>query len=277
MLLGAAKSLATMRDFDGKAVVIFQPAEEGGAGAKAMLQDGMMERFAIEEVYGLHNMPGLAPGHFAIRPGPLMASSDIFDIEITGKGGHAAKPDACIDTVVVAAQIVTALQTIVSRNVDPVKSAVVSVTAIEVGEAYNVIAQTCRMKGTARSLEPAVRDLLEKRIVEVAELTAQALGARVIARYSRHYPVTRNHAVQAGYCADVARQVAGAAHVDADSVPVMGGEDFAFMLEARPGAFIFMGNGKSAGLHHPAYDFNDAVIPSGIAYWTRLAQARLTA
>ena len=277
MLLGAAKNLAVSRDFDGKAVVVFQPAEEGGGGARAMVQDGMMERFAIDEVYGLHNMPGLAPGHFGIRPGSIMASSDIFDIEITGKGGHAAKPDACIDTVVVAAQIVTALQTIVSRNVDPIKSAVVSVTAIEVGEAYNVIAQTCRMRGTARSLEPGVRDLLEKRIVEVVELTAQALGARATARYSRHYPVVQNHGVQTGFCADVARQIAGIAHVDADAAPMMGAEDFAFMLEARPGAFIFMGNGKSAGLHHPAYDFNDAIIPSGIAYWTRLAQARLTA
>jgi len=277
MLLGAAKCLAAARDFSGKAVLVFQPAEEGGAGGRAMVDDGLMERFAIEEIYGLHNMPGLAPGHFAIRPGPLMASSDVFDIAITGRGGHAAKPDACIDPVVVAAQIVTALQTIVSRNVDPIKSAVVSVTAIEVGEAYNVIAQTCRMKGTARALEPAVRDLIERRIVEVAELTARALGAQAEARYTRHYPVTRNHVLQAGFCAEVARGVAGAEHVNADAVPVMGGEDFSFMLEARPGAFIFMGNGDSAGLHHPAYDFNDAIIPTGIRYWTSLARARLAA
>jgi hippurate hydrolase len=276
MLLGAAKHLAATRDFSGRAVVIFQPAEESGAGGRAMLEDGLMERFAIAEVYGMHNMPGLAPGHFATRAGPLMASSDVFDIEITGKGGHAAKPHGSIDPIVVAAHIITALQSIVARNVDPVKSAVVSVTAVAAGEAYNVIAQTGRMKGTARALEADVRDLLEARIVEVAELTARALGASASVRYGRNYPVVRNHPAQAAVCAEIARQVAGAAHVDEHVAPVMGGEDFAFMLEARPGAFVFIGNGESAGLHNPAYDFNDAIIPTGVTYWTRLAEARLS-
>jgi amidohydrolase len=275
MLLGAAKHLADTRNFAGRAVVIFQPAEERGAGAMAMIQDGLMERFGVKEVYGMHNMPGLAPGHFALRPGPIMASSDTFDILITGRGAHAAKPHEGIDPVVVAAHIVTALQTVVARNVDPLKSAVVSVTGIEVGDAYNVIAQTCRMKGTCRALEAGVRDLLERRLVEVAEQTARVFGATAAATYSRGYPVVVNHPHETDLCADVAREVAGRDAVDATAPPVMGGEDFAFMLEARPGAFIFIGNGDTAGLHHPAYDFDDGIIPTGIAYWAKLAEARL--
>jgi hippurate hydrolase len=275
MLLGAAKHLCATRRFVGEAIMVFQPAEEGGAGGRAMVEDGMMERFRIAEVYGMHNMPGLPAGHFATRAGPLMAASDNFDIEVIGKGGHAAKPQSCIDPVVVAAHIVTALQTIVSRSVDPIRAAVVSVTAIAAGEAYNVIAPSCRMKGTARSLDPEVRDILEQRIVEVAEHTARALGAKAIARYHRGYPVTRNHKAEAEACAAVAREVAGAAHVSDDADPVMGGEDFSFMLEARPGAFVFIGNGDTAGLHNPAYDFNDAIIPAGIRSWTRLAESRL--
>jgi len=275
MLLGAAKHLADTRNFAGRAVVIFQPAEERGAGAMEMIQDGLMERFGIDEVYGMHNMPGLAPGHFALRPGPIMASSDTFDILITGRGAHAAKPHEGIDPVVVAAHIVTALQTVVARNVDPLKSAVVSVTAIDVGDAYNVIAQTCRMKGTCRALEAGVRDLLERRLVEVAEQTALVFGAKAAATYSRGYPVVVNHPHETDLCAAVAREIAGREAVDTAAPPVMGGEDFAFMLEARPGAFVFIGNGDTAGLHHPAYDFNDSIIPAGIAYWARLAEARL--
>jgi amidohydrolase len=275
MLLGAAKHLADTRNFAGRAVVIFQPAEERGAGALAMIEDGLMERFCIEEVYGMHNMPGLPPGHFACRPGPIMASSDTFDILIAGRGAHAAKPHEGIDPVIVAAHIVTALQTVVARNVDPLKSAVVSVTGIEVGDAYNVIAQTCRMKGTCRALEPGVRDLLERRLVEVAERTALVFGATASATYSRGYPVVVNHGREADLCTAVAREVAGGEAVDAEAPPVMGGEDFAFMLEARPGAFVFIGNGDTAGLHHPAYDFNDSIIPTGIAYWAKLTEARL--
>lgn len=276
MLLGAGRHLAETRDFDGSAVLIFQPAEEGGAGARAMVDDGMMERFAIDEVYGLHNMPGLPAGHFSTRPGPLMASSDTFDIEITGRGSHAAKPDEGIDPVLVAAHMVTALQSIVSRNVDPLRCAVVSVTRIDAGRAYNVIPQTCRLSGTCRALEAEIRDQLEKRLGEIAAHTARAFGASAIVNYSRGYPVVRNHGVATSHCVAVAEDLAGAANVTADGVPVMGGEDFAFMLEARPGAFMFIGNGDSAGLHHPAYDFNDSIIPVGIGYWTGLAEARLT-
>ncbi|MDQ0394488.1 M20 aminoacylase family protein [Labrys monachus] len=275
MLLGAAKNLARTRNFTGDAVVIFQPAEEGGAGGKAMLDDGLMDRFAIEEVYGMHNMPGIAPGHFALRPGPLMASSDVFDIEITGKGAHAASPHNGIDPILVAAHIVTSLQSVVSRNADPLDSAVISVTSIRAGETYNVIPGSARLQGTCRALTPDMRDLLEKRLVEVSELTAQALGASAKAVYKRNYPVTRNHASQTKFCAEVARRVAGFDNVDTETVPVMGAEDFSFMLEARPGAFIFIGNGNTAGLHNPSYDFNDAILPAGISYWTRLAEARL--
>lgn len=277
MLLGAAKHLAETRDFDGSVAVIFQPAEEGGAGGKAMVDDGMMDRFAIAEVYGMHNMPGLAPGAFAIRPGPLLAATDVFDITITGRGAHAAKPHEGIDPIVIAAQIVLALQTIASRSVDPLKSAVVSVTAIEAGSAYNIIPQTCRLKGTCRSLESEIRDLMEERVVAIATAIASAHGARAEAVYQRNYPVTRNHVDETEHAVAAARAVAGAAAVITDTPPVMGGEDFAYMLEARPGAFIFIGNGDSAGLHHPAYDFNDAILGPGIQYWTTLAKQRLAA
>jgi hippurate hydrolase len=277
MLLGAAKHLAATRDFSGQAVVIFQPAEEGGAGGKAMVDDGLMDRFAIEEVYGLHNMPGMPVGHFALRNGPLLASSDTFDIEVQGRGAHAAQPHKGVDPVVVAGHIITALQTVVARSLDPIESGVVSITGVRAGEAYNVIAESCRLWGTARALDAGVRDLLEKRIVEVAELTAKALGATAHARFNRGYPVTKNHAAEAGHCAEVARSLVGAGSVNAEAPPVMGGEDFAFMLEARPGAFVFIGNGESAGLHNPAYDFNDAVIPVGVSYWVQLAEARLAA
>jgi hippurate hydrolase len=275
MLLGAAKNLARTRNFTGDAVMIFQPAEEGGAGGKAMLDDGLLDRFAIEEVYGMHNMPGIAPGHFALRSGPLMASSDVFDIEITGQGAHAARPHGGTDPILAASHIVTALQSIVSRNTDPLDAAVISVTSIRAGETYNVIPTTAHLQGTCRALRPEVRDLLEQRLVEVAELTAQALGASAKATYKRNYPVTRNHVSETKFCVEIARHVAGFDNVDPETPPVMGAEDFSFMLEARPGAFIFIGNGDTAGLHNPAYDFNDAIIPAGISYWTQLAEARL--
>ncbi|MBP0578349.1 amidohydrolase [Labrys sp. LIt4] len=275
MLLGAAKNLASTRDFSGNAVVIFQPAEEGGGGGKAMVEDGLMERFAIEEVYGMHNLPGLAPGHFAMCRGPIMASSDTFDIDITGRGAHAARPQESIDPVLVAAQIVTALQSIVSRNADPLESAVVSVTTIQTGGPYNVIPSTAHLHGTCRALTAGMRALLEKRLTEVASLTAQAFGAKAKITYRHQYPVTRNHDTQTDYCGEIARMVAGSAAVDTAAPPMMGAEDFSYMLEARPGAFIFIGNGDSAGLHNAAYDFNDAIIPAGISYWTQLAQTRL--
>ncbi len=277
MLLGAAKYLAETRAFDGTVVVIFQPAEEGGAGAKAMCDDGLMERFGIQEVYGMHNMPGIPVGHFAIRPGPMMAAADRLSIEVEGKGGHGAMPHHAIDTVLVAAQIVNNLQAIVGRNVDPLKSAVVSICAFNSGFTDNVIPQIALLRGTARSLDPAVRDLLERRFHEVVNGTAAVHGARVSAVYSRDYPATVNHARETGYALEIAREIAGADAVDADVTPVMGGEDFAFMLERRPGAYIFVGNGDTPMCHHPAYDFTDAAIPAGVSFWVRLAERRLGA
>jgi hippurate hydrolase len=275
MLLGAARYLAETRNFAGTAVVIFQPAEEGGAGGKAMVQDGLMERFGIEEVYGMHNYPGLPVGEFAIRPGPLMAAADRLRIEIEGKGGHAARPHISIDPVLVGAQIINQIQSIVSRNVDPLQAAVVSICMFQAGTADNVIPQTALLRGTARSLEPRVRDILEERLHEVVEGTARLHGAKAKLTYKRDYPVTRNHERQTAFAASVAAEVVGRAHVDSDVAPVMGAEDFSFMLEARPGAFIFVGNGDSAGLHHPAYDFNDEAIPIGASYWAKLVETAM--
>jgi hippurate hydrolase len=277
MLLGAAKYLAETRNFDGTAVVIFQPAEEGGAGGKAMVDDGLMDRWGIQEVYGMHNMPGIPAGHFAIRPGPLLAASDDIHIEITGKGGHAARPHQCIDPVLVGSHIVTALHSIVSRNLDPLQSGVISICMFHSGEALNVIPEKAELHGTARSLTPQVRDLIERRVIEVAEATAKLHGATAKVTYERGYPVTDNHPRQTEFAAAIARQIAGSDNVDAATPPLMGGEDFSFMLEARPGAFIFIGNGDTAGVHHPKYDFNDNAIPAGISYWGRLVETAMPA
>jgi amidohydrolase len=275
MLLGAARYLAETRNFAGTAVVIFQPAEEGGAGGKAMVQDGLMERFGVEQVYGMHNYPGLPVGEFAIRPGPIMAAADRLTIEIEGKGGHAARPHLSIDTVLVGAQIINQIQSIVSRNVDPLQSAVVSICMFQAGSTDNVIPQTAFLKGTVRSLDPQVRDLLEARLQAVIEGTARLYGATAKLTYKRDYPVLRNHERETSFAASVAADVVGGSHVDTAMVPVMGAEDFSFMLEARPGAFIFVGNGPSAGLHHPAYNFNDEVIPIGTSYWVKLVETAL--
>jgi hippurate hydrolase len=277
MLLGAARYLAETRNFSGTAVVIFQPAEEGGGGAREMVNEGMMERFAIDEVYGMHNMPNLPVGEFAIRPGPLMAAADRVYIDVEGIGGHAAKPNQCVDTILVASQIINQIQSIVSRNVDPIESAVISICQFHGGHADNVIPQTVQLRGTARSLVPEVRDLIERRLGEVVEGTAKLYGATAKLTYKRDYPVTRNNTEKTGFAAQVASSVAGPGRVDTDTAPVMGGEDFSFMLEKRPGAFIFIGNGSSAGLHHPAYDFNDDVIPVGVSYWVRLVETALPA
>ena len=277
MLLGAARYLAETRNFNGTAVVIFQPAEEGGAGGKAMVQDGLMERFRVEEVYGMHNYPGLPVGQFALRAGPLMAAADRITIDIEGRGGHAARPHVSIDTVLVGAQIINAIQSIVSRNVDPLEAAVVSICVFQAGTTDNVIPQTAQLRGTARSLTPKVRDLLEGRLQQVVTGTAQLYGATAKLTYRRDYPITRNHDRQAAFAASVAAQVAGRERVDDQVAPVMGAEDFSFMLEARPGAFIFVGNGASAGLHHPAYDFNDETIPFGTSYWVKLVESAMPA
>jgi hippurate hydrolase len=275
MLLGAARYLTETRNFAGTAVVIFQPAEEGGAGGKAMVQDGLMDRFRIEEVYGMHNYPGLPVGRFGLRPGPLMAAADRLTIEIEGRGGHAARPHISVDTVLVGAQIINQIQSIVSRNVDPLQAAVISICVFQAGSTDNVIPQTALLRGTARSLTPEVRDLLERRLHEVVTGTAQLYGATAKLTYKRDYPVTRNHERQTAFAAAVAAQVVGQEGVDDRFAPVMGAEDFSFMLEARPGAFIFVGNGDSAGLHHPADDFNDETIPIGTSYWVKLVETAL--
>jgi hippurate hydrolase len=277
MLLGAAKYLAETRNFAGTAVLIFQPAEEGGAGAKAMIDDGLMDRFGVQEVFGMHNYPGIPLGQFAIRPGPLMASADRIMIDIEGVGGHAARPHFTVDTVLVGAQIINQVQSIVSRNVDPLDAAVVSICMFQAGNTDNVIPQTAHLRGTARSLNPKVRDLLEHRLHEVVEGTARLYGARAKLSYRRDYPVTQNHARQTEFAAAVASEVVGRERVDDAVAPVMGAEDFSFMLESRPGAFIFVGNGDSANLHHPKYDFNDDVIPVGTSYWVRLVETAMPA
>ena len=274
MLLGAAKYLAETRNFDGTAVVIFQPAEEGGAGGLAMVKDGLVERWGIQEFYGMHNMPGYPTGSFAIREGAMMAAADQFDITVTGKGGHAAKPHEAIDTTLVAAQIVVALQSIVSRNLDPLKSGVVSVCVVETDStAHNVIPQVVKLKGTARSLAPEVRDQLEEGIRRISVNVAAAFGAVAEVQYDRGYPVTMNHPDQTAYAAEVARSIAG--DVNTEMAPMMGGEDFSYMLLERPGAYIFVGNGDTAMVHHPAYDFDDNAIPAGSSWYAGMIETRM--
>ena len=276
MLLGAARYLAETRNFAGEAIVIFQPAEEGGAGAKAMIKDGLMDRFKIEQVYGMHNGPGIPIGSFAIRPGPIMASTASIDIRIEGHGGHAARPHKCIDSVMVGVQLIQALQQIVSRNVDPLDSAVISICEFHAGDARNVIPQTAHLAGTVRTLTDEVSELIEKRVREVCAGIAQITGAGIALTYEHGYPVTVNHAAQTDTAIRIATEVAGDGHVH-ETPPLMGAEDFSYMLEARPGAFIFCGNGDSAGLHHPAYNFNDDAILYGTSYWIKLVENQLAA
>ena len=275
MLLGAARYLAETRNFAGMAVVIFQPAEEGGAGGKAMVDDGLITRFGIGEFYGMHNYPGMPVGSFGIRPGPMMAAADYITIDIEGHGAHAARPHLGIDPVVIGAHMITAMQTIVSRNVDPLKSAVVSITMVQAGNADNVIPQTVRLRGTARSLAEEVRVQLEERLNTLVEHTAAAFGAKAKLTYRRNYPVLVNHERQTEFAASVAKDIAGEERVDTDLPPMMGAEDFSFMLNERPGAFIWIGNGDSAGLHHPKYNFSDEAIPFGTSYWVKLVETAL--
>jgi hippurate hydrolase len=276
MLLGAAKYLAETRNFDGTAVVIFQPAEEGGGGGREMVQDGMMDRFGIQEVYGMHNMPGIPLGTFAIRPGAIMAAADQFDITLTGKGGHAAKPHDCVDTTVIAAHVIVALQTIASRNVDPMKQVVVSVCTVQTDStAHNVIPQVVKMKGTVRTMDPKVQDYVEARIAEIVSGVASAMGGRGEVAYHRGYPVTINSEVETDHAIAVAREVSG--KVDENTAPLMGAEDFSFMLNERPGAYIFLGNGDTAMVHHPAYNFDDNAIPFGSSWYAGMVEARMPA
>nr|WP_244867954.1 M20 aminoacylase family protein [Vannielia litorea] len=275
MLLGAAKYLAETRNFDGTVVVIFQPAEEGGGGGREMCEDGMMERWGIQEVYGMHNWPGVPTGTFAIRPGAFFAATDQFIIEIEGRGGHAAKPHETVDSTVVASHTVLALQSIVSRNADPTSEAVVSVTSFETSsKAFNVIPQRVELKGTVRTLSPETRALVQERLPAIAEKTAEVFGAVAKVTYMKGYPVMVNSEEQTEFAAEVARSVAGSC---AEAPLVMGGEDFAFMLEERPGAYILVGNGDTAAVHHPEYNFNDEAIPAGCSWWAEIVEKRMPA
>ena len=277
MLLGAAKYLAETRNFAGSVAVIFQPAEEGGGGGNEMVKDGMMERFDIAKVFGMHNMPGLPVGQFAIRPGPIMAATAEFTITVRGRGGHAAMPHGTIDPIVITSQLVGALQTIASRSTDPVEAVVVSVTKFHAGDAYNIIPESAEIAGTVRTLRKEIAKKSEERIRTICDGLATAFGAKIEVDYQANYPVTFNHAEETVFASDVAANVAGDNHVHRGIQPVMGGEDFSYMLEARPGAFIFIGNGDTAGLHNPAYDFNDEAIPHGMSYWVKLAETALAA
>ncbi|MGJ4928211.1 M20 aminoacylase family protein [Bradyrhizobium sp. HKCCYLS2038] len=278
MLLGAARYLAETRNFAGTAIVIFQPAEEGGAGGRAMVEDGLMERFGIEEVYGLHNAPGQPLGSVSTRVGAVMAAADTFEVRLKGLGGHAARPNQCVDPIIAGAQIVTALQSIVARNVDPVESAVLSITRFHAGtSADNIIPQTAVIGGTVRTLDEEVRRLMDKRFKDLVTALASGMGVEAEIDYEWGYPVVINHAEQTAFAADVARKVVGPDQVVTDMPPRLGGEDFAYMLQARPGAFVFMGIGPGAGVHHPEYDFNDEVIPHGISYWAKLVETAMPA
>ncbi len=279
MLLGAAKYLAASGRFSGTVHFIFQPAEEGGGGGREMIEQGLFEKFPCDSVYGLHNWPGLPAGQFGVRPGPIMASSDVFEIELAGHGCHAAMPHAGIDLVAAAAALVQTLHTICSRSVDPVEPAVVSVTQVHAGDAYNVIPGTALLRGTARAFSPAVQDLIERRMGEICAGIAAAYGARATLRYVRNYPPTVNAERETEVCAAVLKRLVGGENVI--KVPqAMGAEDFSFMLRAKPGCYVFAGNGPlkdGAALHNPRYDFNDGILPLGAAYWAALAEHLLPA
>ncbi|MCP3380324.1 M20 family metallopeptidase [Bradyrhizobium sp. CCGUVB4N] len=278
MLLGAAKYLCETRNFNGTAVVIFQPAEEGGYGARAMVDDGMMERFGIQEVYGMHNVPGVPVGEFAIRPGAFLAAGDGFTIDIEGRGGHAAYPHNCVDTTLIGAQMVVALQSIVSRSVPALESAVVSVASFHTStDATNIIPQTVQIKGTVRTFDAGVQDLIEAQMKRIVEHTANAHDAKAVLTYERGVPITRNSEAETSFAADAAAEVVDERRVNRNALPELGNEDFSFMLNARPGAFIYIGNGDSASVHHPKFDFNDEAIPFGCSYWTRLVERAMPA
>jgi hippurate hydrolase len=275
MLLGAAKHLAETRNFAGTIHFIFQPAEENEGGARAMIAAGVLQRYPVEAVFGMHNWPELPVGKFAIQPGPMMAAFDIFEITIKGCGGHAAMPHLAVDPIVAAAQVVGGLQTIASRNTHPLESAVVSVTQIHGGDTWNVIPETVVLRGTTRSFSPRVRDAMEPAIRRVAEGVSRSCDADMELRYERRYPPTLNAAAQTEISAAAAAALVGESNVERRLLPSMGAEDFAFFLEQKPGAYIWIGNGTAEGggmLHSPHYDFNDAILPLGASYWVRLAE-----
>ncbi|TIT83888.1 MAG: amidohydrolase [Mesorhizobium sp.] len=277
MLLGAAKHLAKTRNFKGTVALIFQPAEEDGRGGQKMVQEGIMDRFGISQVFGMHNSPGLDVGKFAIADGPILAALDEFDITIRGRGGHAAIPHLTIDPVVIGAQIILGLQTLVSRYTDPTESLVISVTKLSAAQAYNIIPDTVELSGTVRTLLPSMRDFVEHQILASARGIAQGFGADVELKYRRLEPMTINHTEQTSLAVAAARNLVGSGAVNDKVKPLMGSEDFAYMLEARPGAMIWLGNGSTAAVHNPAYDFNDEALPYGIGYWISLVETTLKA
>ena len=275
MLLGAAKYLAATRNFEGTVHLIFQPAEEGGGGGRVMVEQGLFDKFPCDAVFALHNKPGIPVGQIAARPGPLLAASDRWDIRIKARGTHAAHPHLGIDPFVIGAEIVLALQTIGSRNLDPLDSGVVSIGFVNGGSTYNVIPDGLHIGGTSRSFRPQVRDLIERRIGEIARGVAALHNASAEVEYRRNYPPTVNHAAETEFAADVAAEICGADHVIRDVAPSMGGEDFSFMLNVRPGAMLWLGNGPGADgrlLHNARYDFNDAALPIGASFLARLAE-----
>ncbi|MBP0114947.1 M20 aminoacylase family protein [Bradyrhizobium vignae] len=275
MLLGAAKYLARTRRFKGSVALIFQPAEESGVGGQRMVQAGIMDRFSITKVFGLHNVPGIEVGKFGICPGPIMAALDEFDLIVKGRGGHAAKPHEAIDPVVIAAQIIVGLQTLVSRNTNPMEALVISVTKLNAAQAYNVIPDQVELAGSVRTLVPGLRDFAQGQIFAAARGIARGFGADVEFKYCRSAPVTINHPEETNLAVKAARNLVGPACVDEKISPRMGSEDFAYMLEARPGAIIFLGNGSTSSLHHPGYDFNDDALPYGIGYWANVVETVL--
>ena len=286
MLLGAARHLATHRQFDGTVYLIFQPAEEGGAGARRMIEDGLFERFPMDAVYGMHNWPGMAAGSFGVVAGPMMASSNEFRVVVKGKGGHAAQPHLSVDPVMVAVQIAQSWQTIISREKNPLDTAVLSITQIHAGSATNVIPDEAVMIGTVRTFSTSVLDLIERRMEDIATHTAAGFQASVEFNFKRNYPPLINHPQQTAMAVTAMTAVVGAEHVNTQVAPTMGAEDFAFMLQAKPGCYVFIGNGEGdhrAGghglgpcqLHNASYDFNDTLLPIGASYWVRLAEMRL--
>ena len=272
MLLGAARYLAETRNFSGSVVLLFQPAEEGGGGGRVMVEEGVMDRYKIDQVYALHNWPGVDVGKFHTRPGPIMAAADVFDIHITGKGSHAAMPHKSIDPVLVASAITQNLQSIVSRGCSPSDALVLSVTQIHAGETNNVIPGTAYMNGTVRTLKPGLNDWVIKEMTRIVENTAAVFGATAELDYRKNYPVTVNDEAATGFAAGVASELVGETNVDAEAIASLGAEDFAYMLNERKGAYLFIGQGESAGLHHPEYDFNDEVSPIGASFFVKLVE-----
>ena len=278
MLLGAAKHLAETRNFAGTIHFVFQPAEENEGGARLMIEEGVLERYPVDAVYGMHNWPEVPVGQFAVRPGPMMAAFDIFEITISGRGAHAAMPHLAIDPVVASAQLVSGLQTITSRNVHPLEGAVVSITQIHGGDTWNVIPDRVVLRGTSRSFKPAVHDQIEPAIRRIADGICRACGAQMALRYERRYPALINTSTETEIAAATAAAIVGESNVKRDLLPSMAAEDFACFLEQKPGAYIWIGNGtaESGGiLHNPHYDFNDEVLPLGASYWVRLAESVL--